>query len=118
MASYLIQASVNMCVECVIEAESEHEARKIFGDINWSLDANDSDIDVEEASANDSDIEELKDLDMEKWDNLTAHNKVKFLTENGVDEKEAVKWVAEEGYYDHDILEVVHEHIHDFETSV
>jgi hypothetical protein len=105
---YDVTGTVTYDVTYRIRVEDEEEAKSDFDTADLCPES-DGHIIVLSANQCGSSVDEVVCVNEEKWDAMGAAEKITFLTDNGVDEDDALHWVSDEDNHYGDIEEYLGE---------
>ncbi len=105
---YDVTGTITTDVTLRILAENEEEAKSEFDSCDLCPESTNS-VTVLLANQSGSDVDDVICVNEEKWDAMGAADKITFLTNNGVDEDDALHWVADEDNHYNDIEEYISE---------
>lgn len=105
---YDVTGTISTDVTLRILAESEEDAKSEFDSCDLCPEST-NDVVVLSANQCGSTIEDVVCVNEDKWDSMGATEKITFLTDHGVDETDALHWVADEDNHYGDIQEYLGE---------
>ena len=91
-----VRATIEVDVQATVEADNYQDAEELMDSAIWDLDTGEEDVCCTEATQNSVEVDECTNLNEQKWDGMSATDKVAFLTEQGVGGKTACEIVANE----------------------
>ena len=91
-----VRATIEVDVQATVEADNYQDAEELMDSACWDLDTSEEGICCTEATQNSVQVEECDNLSETKWNSMSVQDKIGFLIEQGVNDKEACEIVANE----------------------